>query len=80
MFALYFKNIPLLSVFLVKSLYEMKSRAVRGFQMTWPVSIADATALKEYLCTCDCCVCDFKNSLSSWYKYLVDFVLLILSC
>lgn len=39
----------------------MKSLVLsEGFKWTQPVSIADATALKEYLCTHNCCVCDFK--------------------
>lgn len=61
MFALCFKDISLSSVFLVKSLYEIKSLVLsEGFKWTQPVSIAHGTALKEYLCTCVCCVCDFK--------------------
>lgn len=61
MFALCFKDIPLSSVFLVKSLYEMKSLVLsEGFKWTQPVQTADTAALKEYLCTCDCCICDFK--------------------
>lgn len=74
MFALCFKDIPLSSVFLVKSLYEMKSLVLsEDFKWTQPVSIAIATALKAYLCTCDCSVCDFKIPSASGANILLIF-------
>lgn len=74
MFALCFKDIPLSGVFLVKSLYEMKSLVLsEGFKWTQLVSIAIVMALKEYLCTCDCCVCDFKIPSASGANTLLIF-------